>query len=369
MSGLLRVIMTTLSVTLAAAACSRTTLSEELSESGDSAVACTPSCLGRGCAASNGCGGTCVGEDCADGGATGVVLFGGSTSSSLASDTWIWDGIGWTRQDINGPSQRSNAQMAALDGTVMLFGGRDFGGPAGYDDLGDTWTYDGRSWTRQGAAGPLARDAAGMVALDGAIVLFGGFDCNISLSLCCNEACGSPSVLDDMWSWDGSKWTQLRVPGTKPPAQARASMGSLDNTIVLLDDDICGTDLFDTWVWNGAVWTVANVDGPKVDGAAMSPLNGALVLFGGAVGLQHDTADTWTWDGSTWTKLDVTGPSARDRASMATLNGTVVLFGGETEDGSVLGDTWTWDGSTWTKHDVTGPSARNQAAMATLGSK
>ena len=60
----------------------------------------------------------------------------------------------------------------AATGTVVLFGGM-----AAAAALGDTWTWDGTTWTKQApAASPPARYAASMAydAATGNVVLFGG---------------------------------------------------------------------------------------------------------------------------------------------------------------------------------------------------
>jgi hypothetical protein len=71
--------------------------------------------------------------------ATGnVVLFGGGTASTNFGDTWTWDGSTWTKQDAKtSPPARHSASMAydAATGNVVLFGGQ------GGVFLGDTWTW------------------------------------------------------------------------------------------------------------------------------------------------------------------------------------------------------------------------------------
>ena len=74
--------------------------------------------------------------------ATGtIVLFGGATDCChLFGDTWTWDGSTWTRQAPgSSPSARSGAAAAydAATSTVVLFGGfttRD-------RNVRDTWTW------------------------------------------------------------------------------------------------------------------------------------------------------------------------------------------------------------------------------------
>ncbi len=107
-----------------------------------------------------------------------MVLFGGGGNRRLRlfGDTWTWDGTTWTQQaPAASPSARDQAAMAydAATGTAVLFGGVD---PIG-DHLADTWTWDGTTWTQQApAASPHGRDAAAMAydAATGTAVLFGG---------------------------------------------------------------------------------------------------------------------------------------------------------------------------------------------------
>jgi hypothetical protein len=72
--------------------------------------------------------------------ATGkVVLFGGWTPSGALGDTWTWDGSTWTRQaSAVSPPARRSAAMAddAATGNVVLFGGSDCCG-----QLDSTWTW------------------------------------------------------------------------------------------------------------------------------------------------------------------------------------------------------------------------------------
>ena len=71
--------------------------------------------------------------------ATGnVVLFGGADALQRFGDTWTWDGTTWTKQaPATSPPARYSASMAydAATGNVVLFGGQ------GGAFLGDTWTW------------------------------------------------------------------------------------------------------------------------------------------------------------------------------------------------------------------------------------
>ena len=163
-----------------------------------------------------------------------------------------------------------------------------FGGINGSTYLGDTWTWDGTTWTKQSpATSPPARDLASMAydPATGNMVLFGG--------------CSGSGVLDDTWIWSGTTWTK-QSPATSPSARYAASM-------------------------------------------AYDPATGDMVLFGGN-NTSVNLNDTWTWDGSTWTEQSpVASPSTRLFASMAydPATGDMVLFGGAGAAG-FGGDTWTY---------------------------
>jgi hypothetical protein len=66
-------------------------------------------------------------------------------------DTWTWDGTTWTQQrPATSPPARFDGAMAydVITGTAVLFGGTDSAGSL----LGDTWTWNGTNW-KQGARG------------------------------------------------------------------------------------------------------------------------------------------------------------------------------------------------------------------------
>ncbi len=200
-----------------------------------------------------------------------VVLFGGCsvsdpdepggiTCSSPLSDTLTWDGMGWTQQDVVGPSARVGHAMASLDGTVLLFGGA----PAvvvSHFDLGDTWTWNATSWTQRSVSGAPVRENHAMAALNGTVVLFGGG----------SSAYFAPDP--NTWTWDGTTWSR-HVPS--PPYVTSP----------------------------GERWSLA-----------AATLDGNVVLFGGY--LLAPLGDTWTWDGASWTQQNVVGPSARFEFAMA----------------------------------------------------
>jgi hypothetical protein len=194
-----------------------------------------------------------------------IVLFGGTgpsddggTETLGAEGTWTWEGTSTSVWVLHAPPDgapspppRFGASMAALKETAVLFGGSAGGAP-----LGDTWTWDGSTWTQVNAVGPSARVHAAMAAVAGRVVLFGGND--------------GTRDLDDAWLWDGSAWAQVTVPG--PPARSAAAAGVLDGRMIVFGGLSGGVSLADTWTWDGVSWTMAPSSGPE---GAPSPRSSA----------------------------------------------------------------------------------------------
>ena len=92
-------------------------------------------------------------------------------------------------------------------GVTVLFGGYAYDGGSQYH--GDTWEWDGASWTQLSTGGPSPRRSHAMVydTARGVTVLFGGFYYS-----------GGSHYYGDTWEWDGATWTS--VPGSAPPAQS-----------------------------------------------------------------------------------------------------------------------------------------------------
>ena len=221
-----------------------------------------------------------------DGAAGNVVLFGGCTNNSTActylNDTWTWDGTTWTQQFPSvSPSPRvSYMAYDEATKTVVLFGGNNGAGA-----LGDTWTWDGvaKTWTPQNpSASPSVRLAP--VAWDRAtsnVVLFGGGNLHPSA--------GPGTAYGDTWNWNGTTWTQ-QFPASSPSARSGAAI-TYDaglGLLVLFGGAVNGSweeSANDTWTWNGSDWTQvhpATVPSNRYNfGMAFDPEAKAALMFGG----------------------------------------------------------------------------------------
>ena len=127
-----------------------------------------------------------------DAATSNIVLFGGVDGRAIAGDTWTWDGTTWTMQaPAVHPPNSSAASMAydAATRTVVLFGGAN----NSRGELDSTWTWDGSTWAKQNpAAHPSARASAAMAydAATGNVVLFGGVG-----------VAGDSVPFGDTWIW------------------------------------------------------------------------------------------------------------------------------------------------------------------------
>jgi hypothetical protein len=270
-----------------------------------------------------------------------TILFGGWDGIQSLADTWTWNGTTWTqRTPATSPSPRSAVAMAydATRDRVVLFGGEE---TEAATMLGDTWTWNGTTWSNSGQAGPEARSFASAV-WDGGfeqVVLFGGWD--------------GFAALDDLWAWDGTEW-MIGAPANGPPG-ARANFGMIYDSghgggqVVVFggSTDNVGNGLYgDTWLLLADTWdTPALATAPASRagfGFAYDSARNLGVLFGGLGGSSTYLGDTWAWNGG-WATLATTGsPTARWRGGMVfdSGRGVTVYFGGAAPPNTYFGETW-----------------------------
>lgn len=361
------------------------------------------------------------------------VLFGGfwqtyNTGPGVSDETWTFDGYTWSRVQVDTkPSGRAGHGMVydkARDAIVV------FGGCAGDNAaasctarIGDTWTFDGTSWTRACWPGctlgectcdatPSARDNPQMFWDNtlGEVVLFGGND---------------GTVRNDMWTWNGTTWKQL-TPANRPSARSRARVATdgLHNVTLLVGGDQGSTE---TWVWqngnwslgaanstpsgqiwydevaqaftsfnpngsvigvwNGATWSSTNgVTTSGVTAAvasrtcgAYSPLQNTFTWFGGCVsdslcrfgeGSVRDTTHIFRRSPGRLAQVAIAAlPRPRSYAAMTAFPGSSrgLLYGGRSVATAVPFDgTWSWDGVAWTLDgfEDASSSSRGRAGQA-----
>jgi uncharacterized protein (TIGR03437 family) len=267
----------------------------------------------------------------------------------------------WTQQNPeSGPPMRTSFAMAydSDHSKVVLFGGA--GSTVMNLNLGDTWVWDGSTWTQESPmTSPPAENSHAMAydSLHGQVVLFGR---------------------QGMWLWNGSNWTQP-FPKKSPGPRFGCAMAydSKHMQVVLFggQDAITNQYLGDTWLWDGSNWTQispANSPRPRAQHTLVyDSFNQQMVFFGGTGNEFQSKSvfhDTWTWDGSNWTEqFPTNSPPLRYAHAMVydSAQSQSVMFGGYDDELNTYGDTWVWDGSNWTQESPqTSPPARAYSSMA-----
>ena len=295
-----------------------------------------------------------------------IVLFGGADAAgNPLGDTWEYgpktpgDHIGvWTQTTPSGsPPARFAAGMVYDEaiGKTVLFGGNDANGLI---SPGETWAYDGTTWTQLSPPMVALTSSDPSMAYDstrGVVVLF---------------------ELSGTWEFDGTTWRQPVLSGA-PPTRIFASLAydpSRQKVVLFGGQDFFGTTYSDTWTYDGAWTELAFSNAPEErHGAALAadPVNSVLVLVGGVRQL-GDLPDE-VWELSTnfaskpvWTPaLPSFQPPAADRSNACydTASHSLYVYGGRNAAQTQLPDLWRFDGQQWMQLPD-GPRARGGHAMA-----
>jgi hypothetical protein len=263
------------------------------------------------------------------------VGFGGSPAKDQPplSDTWSLSmrDQSWTRVlDLTQPPARAHHCSAYLpdQNQLMVVGGADQNGPmapAAY-----AINLATRTWSE--VTGPLPAGTLGCMAAwlsaQGRMIVFGG--------------AGQSGPLSDTWSFDphAGMFEQLH-PTTSPPARSDGVLVD-DGTRLLLYGGLADRDLGDVWSFDGTTWTQLDSGPPARHGAlsAFDSTGKRWMVFGGQ---SDSTMLDEVWQFSTaWSKFDVAaGPPARAFAGGGwdAGNDVLVVLGGLGQDGA-LADGW-----------------------------
>lgn len=257
----------------------------------------------------------------------------------------------WVLRSMEGPAPRWSTSMAYDEhrGVAVLFGGGSLPGH------GDTWEWNGTTWTFVAESGPAPR-ASHAMAYDSAArrhIIFGGVD--------------RSEIFGDTWAWNGVEWTQIANEGPWRRHNHAMAYDSVRDVMVLFGGFALQTP--ETWELSGSTWTRVAQTGPRArwdHAMAFDSFRGVTVLFGGWASNNQRFNDTWTWDGAVWTQVATEGPSPRAEPKMTydSNRRVIVLHGGDDTEPGYLDDTWDWDGTRWTQIATGGPPRRISPDMA-----
>ena len=299
-----------------------------------------------------------------------LILGAGAASQARAQCNLRW--LALTPAALPSPRKSYAIAFDSKRGVTVLFGGIVI---KGFNDLyfpsdvfGETWEFDGHTWTQRFPATPplpLENQCMSYDIARGVMVMFGG---NVGTNL---NGVDFPSS-GITWEWDGTNWTSVTtLGGVHPNGRSSALMvyDSTRNVHVLYGGQAPnGTTYNDVWEYDGTTraWTQRATGGPAPRfGAALAydSANQRTVLFGGeglVFGASSFFNDTWLWDGqtATWSSTaPIHHPPGRLFHAMVfdTLRGVMVVQGGKvvTADYGTsyqtgyTTSTWEWDGTDW----------------------
>jgi hypothetical protein len=236
---------------------------------------------------------------------------------------WEWDGTSWADRSDPGAAHWPPSLVVASaaydpDRRVTVF----FGGytPGGYDPgmttLGDQiWEWNGATFSNpQATPRPLGRNSHAMVydPVRRVTLLFGGWSYDGIRGQAHN----------DLWQWDGTRWTDLTpspLPTAWPGPRSSSTLvwDSRRQRAVLFGGvavNPLGSERYATaelWEWDGAGWTNLTPD-PLPDGwplkrsghaAVYDPIRGVMLVFSGTAEDRRapatsSTRDLWEWQPS-----------------------------------------------------------------------
>ncbi len=206
-----------------------------------------------------------------------------------ALDTTVWE----QRVVSPAPPPRQASAMAydSLRGKTVLFGGSDDDG-----GLGDTWEWDGISWTQVSDAGPGARDDMAMTfdSARGKTVLFGGYDFTTFAEHL------------DTWEWDGLSWAQVADSGPPNGFLYSLAYDEARQRSVLIGNVVDN----ETWEWDGTQWLDRGADLLLEERALVSisydSIRQRTVVFGGSHGgsVYDDTLEVGRRPNGRWPLME-----------------------------------------------------------------
>ena len=265
------------------------------------------------------------------------VLFGGQTAQGSSDETWTWDGSKWSAMSpTHKPPARRAAAMAydPSHQVVVLYGGLVQDNNEGVA-ASDTWTWNGSDWTLISAItkAPGDREGPRMVTAGNRVMLFGGRWYNVK-------------YFGDAWTWDGKAWSRVDSNPT-PPGRANAAViwNPMDESLFVyggtgLRSDAgigaLGKSLGDAWSLKNGAWTETKVLGlsPTANANAIwdQKTKSSVVVFG--ITCPQPTNAAWLFDGAAWTQGPRPVIPARWGAAVAEdPQGNVLVFGGSDEPG------------------------------------
>ncbi|WP_340075350.1 hypothetical protein [Leptobacterium sp. I13] len=285
-----------------------------------------------------------------------TFLFGGASEKEVLNDFWVFENNAWGEIPAsNNPSPRTFPGMVYDSGNdrMLLFGGNSvlFGKGDGTPTLlNDIWEYKNTQWTQlTPSSAPSPRSEAAMVydPNNNSVLLFGGY----------KIVEGNYIKLGDTWEFKNNEWRLVSEEGPSARNGAVMVYDKKNKNVLLFGgsnvnrDSRYGEGTGETWFWNGEKWSKYEMKQPyNVFNAAMAydTHKKCMVRFGGWIGKTRING-TFLLKDNEWKELKLdTAPQARNHSDMVydAKNKRFILYGGHDGE-NIFGDTWEFKNNTW----------------------
>lgn len=232
------------------------------------------------------------------------------------------------RKDAPCERSFSSAVWDEKNKRMLVFGGSDASG----NFLNDLWSFDGRRWTQLNPEGelppPMWAHSAVWDPMKSRMLVFGGTHDGFQ-------------YMNDLWSYDGEKWEKLNSGGVPPSPRTGASMvwDSRNNRVILFGGQSYKGDVVwnnDVWIFEDNYWTELKLEGRVPEkrsfhSAVWDSKNDRMLIFEG-YGEETFRNDLWGFDGNGWTELTLRENHIKERHAHTAVwdskNNRMFIFGG-----------------------------------------
>ena len=282
----------------------------------------------------------------------GTDLYVGLGTTTDDAQVWKWNGTTWTWVGGFGIGGPYNAFSAGYEAAYSLSndGTNVYAGLGGDTGDGDVWKLSGTTWTQIGGDGLNSGWAGGSYESVASLNYLSG-------TLYAGTGTGAGDA--EVWSWNGSAWTQVGGDNNNSSWDATSY-----ETVYSFAND--GTNLYaglgntagdnEVWEFSGGSWTKIGGDGLN-SGFTSTHLSVRSLAYAGSTlyaGLQASlaNAEVWSFNGSSWTRIGGGYVNhswgyfgLQDVETMTTSGGYLYAATGSAVAGNAL--VWKFDGSTW----------------------
>jgi hypothetical protein len=162
---------------------------------------------------------------------------------------------------------------------------------------------------------------------------------------------GGSSGSAQIWSYDGTTWTQHTLPGFPTDNYYAWVMAVFNNALYVGTVDY--SRAAQVWKYDGSTWSQANIPSFSSNNyaiASMAVFNGKLYI--GTSNTLGGGSQIWSYDGSTWTQLP--GFAKNDAATAMMVYNGALYIGTTNYTQGVSAQLWSYDGTKLTQ--VTAPA-------------